>query len=235
MDQVSNISPSWSTDLILYADDVLLSKSIDDQTDITCLHSDINLLALRIQETGLHQNTTKTKLSWKCSPSKLHLFIKSNFSYLFSKSISLATLASSDLSRSEQIDSIFTKPKKHVGLLHKHFDNAGQPALNQLYRSMVLPVLDYSLLQYSGPITPATFQQTQVCPKVCCQTSLWSIACQSQTASATTKVSIRCRCQKLPLLQNYSWAVCHSSLIFPLSPESPFEAQPSFALIVTKN
>lgn len=50
---------------------------------------------------------------------------------------------SSNLSWIAHIDSVCSKAKRQVGLLHRHFHNASPPCKERLYKSLVLTTLDY--------------------------------------------------------------------------------------------
>ena len=49
----------------------------------------------------------------------------------------------SNLSWTAHIDSVCSKAKRQVGLLHRQFHNASPSCKDQLYKSLVLPILDY--------------------------------------------------------------------------------------------
>ena len=55
----------------------------------------------------------------------------------------LGVTISSDLSWIAHIDSVCSKAKRQVGLLHLHFHNTSPSCKEQLYKSLVLPTLDY--------------------------------------------------------------------------------------------
>ena len=55
----------------------------------------------------------------------------------------LGVSVSSDLSWMAHIDSVCSKAKRQVGLLHRQFHNASPTCKDQLYKSLVLPVLNY--------------------------------------------------------------------------------------------
>ena len=55
----------------------------------------------------------------------------------------LGVILSKDLSWTRYINSICTDAKRRVGLLHRQFGLAGVPCLTQLYKTLILPFLDY--------------------------------------------------------------------------------------------
>ena len=69
--------------------------------------------------------------SWRLS----HL--QGHFSNLLGVSVS------SNLSWTAHIDSVCSKAKRQVGLFHRHFHNMSPSCKDQLYKSLVLPTLDF--------------------------------------------------------------------------------------------
>ena len=55
----------------------------------------------------------------------------------------LGVILSKDLSWTRYINSVCTDAKCRVGLLHRQFGLAGIPCLTQLYKTLILPFLDY--------------------------------------------------------------------------------------------
>ena len=70
-----------------------------------------------------------------------HSFLRRSFS---SSSVTyLGVSISSDLSWASHIETVWCKAKWQIGLLRRHF-HAGSPSCkSQLYKSLVLPILDY--------------------------------------------------------------------------------------------
>ena len=55
----------------------------------------------------------------------------------------LGVTVTSNLSWSAHIDNTCVKARKQLGLLYRHFHLVGRKALSRLYKSTVLPLLDY--------------------------------------------------------------------------------------------
>ena len=54
----------------------------------------------------------------------------------------LGVLISSDLSWGPHMDTLCSRARKQLGVLHRHFHSASSGALLRLYKSLVLPTLD---------------------------------------------------------------------------------------------
>ena len=50
------------------------------------------------------------------------------------------------------MDAVCSQAKRQIGLLHHHFHSVGSKFLIQLYKSLVLPTLDYTAL-FCGTLT----------------------------------------------------------------------------------
>ena len=71
IDSISLIQLSQNSKLVLYADDILLYKTILTARDYTCLQKDINHIYFWSSSNGMSFNITKCKqmlLSRKCNP-----------------------------------------------------------------------------------------------------------------------------------------------------------------------
>ena len=148
IDQLCNIPLSATSKIQLYADDILLHKPIgrDSTSDVANLQSDINSVAAWVKLSGLRLNTQKTKfvlISRLRHPPPIKLSVDGT---TFSRVPSVTYLGvsiSSDLSWASHIETVCCKAKRQIGLLHRHF-HAGSPSCkSQLYKSLVLPILDY--------------------------------------------------------------------------------------------
>jgi len=62
MNSISKLPLSPTAKLILYADDILLFRPVDDKTDVLHLQNDVNLILDWIKSNGLTPNHLKTQL-----------------------------------------------------------------------------------------------------------------------------------------------------------------------------
>ena len=148
IDQLCSIPLSSSSKFQLYADDILLYKPIDHNnvSNVADLQSDINLIAAWVKRSGLCLNTQKTKfllISRLRQPPPIVLTVDGSVICKVPSVTYLGVSVSSDLSWTAHIDSVCSKAKRQVGLLHRQFHNASPSCKDQLYKSLVLPILDY--------------------------------------------------------------------------------------------
>lgn len=141
--------------LHIYADDILLYRTINSEHDYVLLQSDINTITSWSSANFLTLNKSKCKfmiLSRRRSPTSpvTPLAIDdhplehvSNYKYL-------GVHLSSDLSWSTHIQSITAKARKVLGLLYRKFYNFSPPdVLVHLYLSLVRPLLEYAAVVWS--------------------------------------------------------------------------------------
>ena len=97
---------------------------------------------------GVKLNASKSKLlvvSRKCNPPNLTLSINNSPLQQVSTVSYLGVHFTSDLSWDNHIDTVCSKAKKQLEIMHKHFHLADLRVLLQLYKSLVLPILHYCL------------------------------------------------------------------------------------------
>ena len=150
IDGVMNLPLSETSNLILYADDILLYRAIKCESDYSVLQDDINTINYWVEENHMQFNTAKYKymlISHKrhktTSPTALtiasHQIDKvESFKYL-------GLLFTSDLSWSKHITSVCNKARRLLGLLYRRFYQQSEPeTLLKLYMSLVRPHLEYA-------------------------------------------------------------------------------------------
>ena len=146
MNSISNLSFSQNTRLIMYADDILLYKPVDSIADIQNLQQDVDLVLSWMQSHGLTPNISKTKLmpiTRSKSVLPINISIYGN-AISHCKSVKyLGVIISSNLTWSEHITSICKKTKQHLGLIHRKLYQSPPCVRHQIYRSVILPKLDY--------------------------------------------------------------------------------------------
>ena len=150
IDSISQIQLSNDSKLVMYADDILLHKSINATDDFSCLQNDVSHIQSWSSLNALTFNGSKCKqmlLSRKkkptvCIPMVLNgqpLQIVKSFKYL-------GLMISSDLGWSTHIQYICSKAKKMLGILYRQFSsNATESTMVKLYLSQVRPLLEYGV------------------------------------------------------------------------------------------
>ena len=148
MDQLCSVPLSGSAKLQLYADDILLYKPLKDDRDVCELQSDIDSISNWVHQSGLLLNTSKTQLliiSRLRRRPTIHLTVggvpipeSSSVKYL-------GVTLSRDLSWALHINNVSQKAKHQAGLIYiyRQFYHTSSACKAQLYKSLVLPTLDY--------------------------------------------------------------------------------------------
>ena len=151
-----SIPLSTTSKIQLYADDILLRKPIgrDCTLDVANFQRDIDSVAAWVNLSGLRLNTQKTiflLVSRLCHPPPIELRVDGTIISRVPSVTYLGVSISSDLSWAAHIDSVCCKAKWQFGMLYRHF-YAGSPSCKaQLYKSLVLPILDYIALPFGTP------------------------------------------------------------------------------------
>ena len=147
MDPLTAVPLTANSRLILYADDILLYKPVTNHQDFCDLQSDINSISDWISSAGLQLNPKKTKfmvISRKRPPSQAPpLFVCGSSITQVHSFTYLGVTICSNLSWATHINNTCLKAKKQLGVIYRHFHPAGEGSIIQLYKSTVLPLLDY--------------------------------------------------------------------------------------------
>ncbi len=146
MDPLTRISLSPGSQLLLYADDILLYRPIHHQQDVPALQSDINAISNWIALAGLSLNPTKTKLlvvSRNQNPPSVIVSVNSIPIVRVNSLTYLGVTITNDLKWSSHISKVCAKAKSKLGMLYRHFHTADTSTLSFLYKALVLPHLDY--------------------------------------------------------------------------------------------
>ena len=142
--------------IVMYADDIALYQSIQDQSDYVQIQEDVNSLSHWIAENHLKLNFSKCccmTFSRKKLPSEpntpltvnndLPLTRVNNFKYL-------GAILSVDLTWAKHINSICNKTRKLVGMFYRNFYKySNQDTSLKLYKSLIHPHLEYASAVWS--------------------------------------------------------------------------------------
>ena len=148
---IASLPLSSTSRLLLYAVDILLYKPISSAADVSTFQTDIDTVCHWISTAGLRLNASTTKLLVVSRQKKLPAFQLSANGTSISQVPSVVYLGvtlSHDLSFSAHIHNVCVKAKSQLGVLYRLFHKASPTALKQLYKSLVLPTLDYFSSQW---------------------------------------------------------------------------------------
>ena len=147
---LTGLDLSEGSSLVLYADDILLYRSITSAADFVALQSDVSAIQTWATSNFMLFNESKCKVmhvSRKRSPLSPIIPITLNGSVLETVDTFkyLGLLISSDLSWTNHIENICSKARKHLGLLYRRYYRfSDQNTLLQLYTSLVRPHFEYA-------------------------------------------------------------------------------------------
>ena len=158
LNDLPNLPFSSSSNLTLYADDILLSNVISSPFCMSSVQSNINLISSWLSSRHLYVNTSKTKymiVTRKSSSfinalpplllNDVSLQCVSSFKYL-------GVILCSNLSWSPHIKFVCSKSRKVLGVIFRHFYRFSSPkSLLCLYKSLVIPHLSYCSSVWSPP------------------------------------------------------------------------------------
>ena len=118
MNSISSLPLSSNSSLILYADDILLSKPINTDKDIRDLQHDVNLISTWMASNGLTPNLKKTQLLPARSPPTIRINLNGHPVAQCKSAKYLGVTISSDLSWKEHVTMTCKKAKQQLGLIH---------------------------------------------------------------------------------------------------------------------
>ena len=132
-----------------YADDTFLFRVINDDSDVQFLQNDLATLHWWSENNALQLNPQKCQVMCisrrKNKPSPEYFVSNTKLSTATSLHL-LGVKISSDLTRNEQVSSVTKKCNKLLGFLRTDVGNQNQTILLTLYRSLVLPIIDFCSL-----------------------------------------------------------------------------------------
>ena len=136
-----------SSQMVLYADDLVLYKVIQNETDFMELQSDIVEVAKWVKDNSLTFNTSKCKsmLITRKMRTMPPLYLNGQVIVEVKKYKYLGVHLSLDLKWDTHITTICHKSKKLLGLMYRRFYTTVDPIfLCRLYLSLVRPILEYT-------------------------------------------------------------------------------------------
>ena len=181
INDLTDLDISEGSEVVLYADDILLYRPVLSDDDFAALQSDINKIQTWAASNLMTFNVAKCKVmhvSRKRSPLSPTTPIMLNGSILevVTTYKYLGLHISSDLSWSYHIQSICSKARKVLGLLYrKYYRFSDQATLLQLYTSLVRPHLEYAASVWD-PYHQRDIQLLEKTQKFACRmcTKTWS-------------------------------------------------------------
>ena len=139
LDPLTRIPLSPGSQILLYADDIILHHPIRNQLDVFDLQGDIDAMGQYCW------NQSKTKLlvfSRKRQPPPVSIFTTSLPNTQVDFLSYLGVTLTNDLKWNCHISNTGVKAKSRLGMLYRHFNKADQSTLSSLYKALVLPHLD---------------------------------------------------------------------------------------------
>jgi len=129
-----------------YANDIVLFMPLNNSRDVYTLQDNINLVHQWAKDHGLTLNPAKSNVlpvTRSTHPIPLQLCVDSNPIPVVSSVKYLGVTITSKLSWSEHVNNISKATNRQLGLIHRKFSNATPQARSHIFRTAVLPKLDY--------------------------------------------------------------------------------------------
>ena len=155
-DGIFRLPLSPSSEITGYADDTTYSKKISDDQDIALAISDLGTIGHWIETTGFRLSVPKVKMMVifrKRYPPTTSIMISGHQVEQVSNFKLLGVTISKDLSWRQDILGLVSKTKHLLGFFYRVFGNCNRSCLSNLYKSVILPHLDYSSSLPQGPHT----------------------------------------------------------------------------------
>ena len=153
-DGIFRLGLSASTNLTGFADDVTYSKATFCDSDIAEVVPDLEKINSWLGRKFLSLNLDKVKamvITRKKNRPAPNISLQGHCIEQVSSFKLLGVTVSDDLSWRDHILSVCARSKKLLGFIYRAFGVASKSCLNQLYKSLVLPVLDYSSAVWDPP------------------------------------------------------------------------------------
>ncbi len=137
-----------------YADDVTCSWRISKDEDVSAAASDLDTICEWVKEHGFRLNMDKVKamiISRKKKPPRPNLCLRGESIEFVDSFRLLGVTITSELTWRTHICETISKSKRLLGFLYRVFREGGQKCLSRLYKSVVLPHLDYCSSVWDPP------------------------------------------------------------------------------------
>ena len=129
-----------------YADDSFISRTINNDSDVAILQNDLNTLDWWSENNALQLNPLKCQVMCICrrrnKPSPVYYVSNTQLSEASSLRL-LGVQVSADLSWNEHVSNVTKKCNRLIGFLRTVVGKQNPNILLTLYRSLVLPVIDF--------------------------------------------------------------------------------------------
>ena len=133
MDNLTKMALSPGTQLILYADDILLYRPINTEHDVAALQLDVDRVVNWIASHGLSLNQSKSKLlviSRKRNPPAVTLLVDNILIQQVDSLSYLGVTITNDLKWSAHIFKLCARAKSKLGMLYRHFHKADKETVS---------------------------------------------------------------------------------------------------------
>ena len=135
------------TNMTGYADDITYTKVVASPDDLSSLDSDLASINAWFGQQQLRLNLNKVKCMvisrWKTPPSP-DIYISGQSIERVSSFKLLGVTITPSLSWQPHISHVCSQAKKTIGFLYRLFGGSTTRCFSRLYKSLVLPILDYS-------------------------------------------------------------------------------------------
>ena len=146
MNSINYLPLSPGSKLVLYADDIVLYRPINSPEDVSIIQEDINQILNWTKAHSLTLNSAKTNLlpvTRSPRPIPIHLNLGSNPIQTVSSVKYLGVTITHDLSWKRHTLNVIKAAKSQIGLLHRKLYQATPQARHAIYKSAILPRLEY--------------------------------------------------------------------------------------------
>ena len=195
---VNDITHVVHSQCVLFADDTLLYRIIRNETDMQILQADITHIANWCSINKMQLNATKTKVlriaPRKRNVEKTKYTIDNNTIEQVDSIKYLGIILNSSLTWDNQVDHVIKKSNRMLGLISRLGRGVSQQALLCLYKSLVLPILEYGV--------PSWYVYTRK-----------HVEALERVQRRATRVILKQRRQEMPYpqrLQNLAWSTLES-------------------------